>query len=118
MARPESSHTKFSKKKTEVGIPATGTAVANAIVDSIQAYIYDYVGFNAEEGEIGRVFFTRLLKDWLEFDINDRTKFDATMASGFTLLASQKHIKPKVEIKQAQPFVKRYSNKGIMSKLI
>jgi hypothetical protein len=40
------------------------------------------------------------------------------MASGFALLASQKHIKPKVEIKQAQPFVKRYSNKGIMSKLI
>jgi hypothetical protein len=65
MARPESTHTKFSKKQTEVGIPATGTAVANAIVDSIQAYIYDYVGFNAEEGEIGRVFFTRLLKDWL-----------------------------------------------------
>ena len=51
-------------------------------------------------------------------DPNNRTKFDATMASGFALLASQKHIKPKVEIKQAQPFVKRYSNKGIMSKLI
>ena len=40
------------------------------------------------------------------------------MASGFTLLATQKHIKPKVEIKITQPFVKQYSNQGIMSKLI
>ena len=118
MARPESTHTKFSKKQTEVGIPATGAAVANAIVDSIQAYIYDYVGVNEETGSIGRVFFTKLLKDWLEFDINNRTKFDATMASGFTLLASQKHIKPKIEIKTTSPFVRQYSNSGKVSKLI
>tara|TARA_R100001594_G_scaffold150599_1_gene212596 strand:- start:6365 stop:7891 length:1527 start_codon:yes stop_codon:yes gene_type:complete len=118
MARPESTHTKFSLKQKEVGIPATGSAVANAIVDSIQAYIYDYVGVNEEEDEIGRVFFINLLKDWLEFDINDRTKFDATMASGITLLASQKKIKPKTEIKQTQSFVRKYSNTGVMSKLI
>ena len=118
MARPESTHTKFSRKQTEVGIPATGSAVANAIVDSIQAYIYDYVGVNDETGDVGRVFFPRLLKDWLEFDVNDRTKFDATMASGFTLLASQKYIKPKLEIKTIEPFVRKYKNSGKISKLI
>ena len=64
------------------------------------------------------MFFINLLKDWLEFDINNRTKFDATMASGIALLASQKKIKPKVEIKQTQSFVRRYSNNGVMSKLI
>tara|TARA_R110002012_G_scaffold230276_1_gene402967 strand:- start:2573 stop:4594 length:2022 start_codon:yes stop_codon:yes gene_type:complete len=117
MARPESTHTKFSKKQTEVGIPATGLAVANALVDSIQAYVYDYVGIN-EEGAIGRVFFYELLKDWLEFDVNNRTKYDASMASGFTLLAAQKHIKPKVEIKTTQPFVRKYSNNGKISKII
>ena len=40
------------------------------------------------------------------------------MASGIALLASQKKIKPKVEIKQTQSFVRRYSNNGVMSKLI
>ena len=117
MARPESTHTKFSKRQTEVGIPATGVAVANAIVDSIQAYVYDYVGVNSE-GAIGRVFFYNLLKDWLEFDVNNRTKYDASMASGFTLLASQKYIKPKVEIKSTQPFVHKYNNNGKISKRI
>ena len=117
MARPESTHTKFSKKQTEVGIPATGAAVANAIVDSIQSYVYDYVGIN-EDGHIGRVFFYELLKDWLEFDVNNRTKYDASMASGFTLLASQKYTKPKVEIKTSQPFVRKYSNNGKISKII
>ena len=117
MARPESTHTKFSKKQTEVGIPATGLAVANALVDSIQSYVYDYVGIN-EEGAIGRVFFYELLKDWLEFDVNNRTKYDASMASGFTLLATQKHIRPKIEIKTTQPFVRKYSNNGKISKII
>lgn len=118
MARPESTHTKFSRRQTEVGIPATGSAVANAIVDSIQAYVYDYVGVNEDTGEIGRVFFYELLKDWLEFDVNNRTKFDASMASGFTLLASQKYIKPKQEIKTIAPFVRKYSNDGKISKRI
>ena len=118
MARPESTHTKFSIKQREVGIPSTGPAVANAIVDSIQAYIYDYVGVNSETGDVGRVFFINLLKDWLEFDITDRTRFDATMASGITLLATQKHIKPKIEIKPTQQFVHVYNTSGKMSKLI
>jgi hypothetical protein len=117
MARPESTHTSFSRKQTEVGIPATGVAVANAIVDSIQAYVYDYVGVN-EDGDIGRIFFYELLKDWLEFDVNNRTKHDASMASGFTLLASQKHIKPKIKISTKLPFVRKYSNNGKISKII
>lgn len=118
MARPESTHTTYSRKQKEVGIPATGSAVSNAIVDSIQAYVYDYVGVNEETGEIGRVFFYELLKDWLEFDVNNRTKFDASMASGFTLLASQKHVKAKVEVKTLSPFVHKYSNNGKLSKRI
>ena len=79
--------------------------------------MYDYIGVN-EEGEIGKLFFYELLKDWLEFDVNNRTKHDASMASGFTLLASQKHVKIKVEIKTKHPFVHKYSNNGKISKRI
>ena len=59
-----------------------------------------------------------LLKDWLEFDVNNSTKHDASMASGFTLLASQKHIKPKIKISTTLPFVRKYSNNGKISKII
>ena len=40
------------------------------------------------------------------------------MAAGITLLAAQKNIKPKIEKKVFIPFVKTYSNNGVISKLI
>lgn len=95
MARPESTHTKFSKtRQSEVGLPTTGQAVISALIDATQAYIYDYVGI-LEDGTMGNVFFYELLKDWLEFEATNRTKYDASMAAGITLLAAQKNIKVK-----------------------
>ena len=67
---------------------------------------------------MGNLFFYNLLKDLLEFDATNRTKFDASMAAGITLLAAQKNIKPKIEKKVFIPFVKTYSNNGVISKLI
>ena len=116
MARPESTHTKFSKtRQLEVGLPTTGQAVISALIDATQAYIYDYVGI-LEDGTMGNVFFYELLKDWLEFEATNRTKYDASMAAGITLLAAQKNIKVKKEPKKYIPFVRKYSNYGIMSK--
>jgi len=118
MARPESTHTKFSKtRQTELGLPTTGQAVISAMTDALQAYVYDYIGIR-EDGTMGNLFFYNLLKDLLEFDATNRTKFDASMAAGITLLAAQKNIKPKIEKKVFIPFVKTYSNNGVISKLI
>ena len=33
--------------------------------------------------------FKELLLDWLNFDINNTTKFDAAMAAGYTLIADK-----------------------------
>ena len=41
------------------------------------------------ETNIDKVYFTSLLKDWLEFDITKTTKFDAAMAAGYTLIADK-----------------------------
>jgi len=118
MARPESTHTKFSKtRQTELGLPTTGQAVISAMTDALQAYVYDYIGIR-EDGTMGNLFFYNLLKDLLEFDATNRTKFDASMAAGITLLAAQKNIKPKIEKKVFIPFIKTYSNNGVISKLI
>jgi hypothetical protein len=37
-----------------------------------------------------KVFFKDCLTDWLEFDINNTTKFDVAMAAGYTLIADKK----------------------------
>ena len=58
--------------------------------------------------------FKNLLLDWAEFDIENRTKYDATMASGMTLLGSQKHI-PVKKVRKPMHFAKKYNNKGLIS---
>jgi hypothetical protein len=37
-----------------------------------------------------------LLEDWLNFDINNTTKFDAAMAAGYTLIADKGLLKDAV----------------------
>lgn len=52
----------------------------------------DYIEHN-----IDKVYYTELLKDWLEFDITKTTKFDAAMSAGYTLIAD-KYILLKNEL--------------------
>ena len=68
--------------------------------------------------KIGACYFNRLLEDWLEFDIDNRTDYDATMASGITLIAAQKFAAPKIEKRIFSTFIRKYNNNGITSKLI
>ena len=80
--------------------------------------MYDYIGMNDESGEMGKCYFNRLLDDWSRFEPDNRTKYDATVASSLALLASQKHVRKK-EIKVVSlDFIKRYSNNGIISKKV
>jgi hypothetical protein len=39
------------------------------------------------------MYFNRTLEDWINFKIDDRTKFDLTISSGLALLAAQKQVK-------------------------
>ena len=67
--------------------------------------------------EMGNCYFDDLLEDWAEYDITKRTKYDATVSSGLALMAAQKIISKKDKIKQ-KPFVRRYNNAGMFSKLL
>lgn len=118
MDRPESTHTDFSKKQQTKGIPGTGVAVINAQAEAVATYIYDHVGLKPDTGEIGKCYFNRLLDDWSRFDINNRTKFDATISSSLALLASQKFVRIREESPKFVKFVKTYSNRGKLSKKI
>lgn len=68
------------KGQKNYGIAAT-KKTTQAMCEMIEKYIYE---------NINKVYFTDLLKDWANFDIDDTQEFDAAMASGYTLLADSK----------------------------
>ena len=43
------------------------------------------------------MYFNRTLEDWINFKIDDRTKFDLSISSGLALMAAQKNVKQKIK---------------------
>jgi hypothetical protein len=67
------------------------------------------------------MFFNRTLEDWAKFDINKRTKFDASISSGLAVMACQRHLyasKTKREVKKIDFGFSKYNNNGINSKIL
>ena len=121
MNRPDKVWNKLSTAEKEVGgIPNSSEDIKQAHAAAIEMYIQSHVGMNAE-GQFGNCYFNELLNDWAKFDINKRTKHDASISSGLAIMACNRHLyrpnatieKPKLNISIA-----RYSNKGNTSKLI
>ena len=83
-------------------------------------YIQAHVGIKADGGA-GNIYFNETLHDWAKFDINNRTKFDASISSGLAIMACNRHlykpnpntVKQKLNINFA-----RYKQSGSRSKLI
>ena len=68
---------------------------------------------------MGNMFFNRTLLDWANYDISNRTKFDATISSGFAIMANQTYVsKPIRNNKEIMFNFARYSNKGLQSELL
>ena len=61
------------------------------------------------------------MNDWSKFNINNRTKFDASISSGLAIIACNKHsYQPKTNTtKKVLDFgFKKYNNQGNASKII
>ncbi len=121
MNRPDKIWNKLSVAEKEIGgIPNSSEDIKQARASAIEMYIQGHVGMNAE-GQFGSCYFNDLLNDWAKFDINKRTKHDASISSGLAIMANNKHLyrpnaiieKPKLNINIA-----KYTNAGNMSKLI
>jgi hypothetical protein len=123
--RPDKQYNKLTKTERELGgIPNSSEDVKQSHASAIESYIERYVGFDTstqyrDPDEIGSMLFNRTLMDWAKFDINDRTKFDASISSGLAIMANQKHIyiPEKKESKIILNFA-MYSNNGNNSQLI
>ncbi|MEL0115150.1 MAG: hypothetical protein VW894_02455 [Gammaproteobacteria bacterium] len=120
MNRPDKIWNKLSVTEKEIGgIPNTSEDIKQAHAAAIETYIQKHVGFS-EEGA-GNIYFNKTLNDWAKFDINKRTKYDATISSGLAIMACNRHLyhpKPKVERQELGIKIKRFNNKGMHSQII
>jgi hypothetical protein len=123
--RPDKQYNKLSKTERELGgMPNSSEDVKQSHASAIESYIEKHIGFDSagnyrEPDVIGNMPFTKTLEDWAKFDINDRTKFDASISSGLAIMANQKHlyVPEKKESKIIINFA-RYSNDGTNSQII
>jgi hypothetical protein len=125
MNRPDKTYTKLSKTERELGgIPNTSEDVKQAHASAIESYIEKYVGMDMDgtfrdDDTMGTMPFVRTLEDWAKFDINNRTKYDASISSGLAIMACQKHLyTPQKKESKIKVTFARYSNTGTLSEII
>ena len=120
MNRPDKTWNKLSPTEKEIGgIPNSGQDIIQAHAAAIETYIENYVGVQGDNH--GDMYFQRTLNDWARFNINDRTKHDASISSGLAIMACNRHMySPIYETdKRSVPLnFKKYNNSGNTSKII
>ena len=120
MNRPDKIYNKLSVAEREIGgIPNSSEDIKQAHAAAIESYIEDYVG--AGQNGYGNVYFQRTLEDWAKFNINNRTKYDASISSGLAIMACNKNKYTPIHKVQNQPVnlsFGKYDNTGSISKII
>lgn len=118
--RPDKVWNKLSPAEKEIGgIPNSSQDIVQAHAAAIESYIEDHVGLNGDE--YGTMYFQKTLEDWARFNINNRTKHDASISSGLAIMACNKHrYVPTADVKKGSVPLnfKKYSNEGYNSKII
>ena len=121
MTRPDKYWNKLSTSEKEIGgIPNSSEDIKQAHAAAVEMYIQQHVG-HLGNGEYGNIYFNKTLNDWSRFDINKRTKFDATISSGLAIMACNRHLyapNVKVEKPKLNINIAKYTNTGSVSKLI
>jgi hypothetical protein len=119
MNRPDKVWNKLSPTEKEIGgIPNTSEDIKQAHAAAIESYIEDHVG-RLETG-MGDMYHQKTLEDWSRFNINNRTKHDASISSGLAIMACNKNRYVPVakrEKKSMHLGIKKYDNSGYISKI-
>tara|TARA_E500000331_G_scaffold217628_1_gene208643 strand:- start:2439 stop:3530 length:1092 start_codon:yes stop_codon:yes gene_type:complete len=119
MNRPDRVWNKLSSTEKEIGgIPNTSEDIKQAHAAAIESYIETYVGRTTEG--YGDMYFQKTLEDWSQFNINNRTKYDACISSGLAIMACNKNRYTPVATrlkKYVDLGIKKYDNKGYVSKI-
>ena len=119
MNRPDKVWNKLSPTEKEIGgIPNTSEDIKQAHAAAIESYIEEHVG-QLEEG-MGDMYHQKTLEDWAGFNINNRTKYDASISSGLAIMACNKNRYVPVAKRQVKSMylgIKKYDNSGYISKI-
>jgi hypothetical protein len=120
MNRPDRRLNKLSVTEREIGgIPNSSEDIKQAHAAAIESYIETCVG--QTEAGYGDMYFQRTLEDWGKFNINNRTKHDASISSGLAIMACNKNLYSPVSPVQKKVYdlgIKRYDNRGSSSKIL
>ena len=120
MNRPDKIYNKLSATEKEIGgIPNSSEDIKQAHAAAIEHYIENYVGHL--ENRYGDMYFQRTLDDWSRFNINNRTKHDASISSGLAIMACNKNKYRPVPVRVKQDVnlgIRRYNNNGSISQII
>ena len=121
MNRPDKIWNKLSIAEKEVGgIPNSSEDIKQAHAAAIEMYINDHVGL-LKDGTYGNVYFDETLNDWSKFDINKRTRHDASISSGLAIMACNRHLYKPNPNRDKTPLnlnILKYNNKGFQSTII
>ena len=121
MNRPDKIWNKLSVTEKEVGgIPNSSEDIKQAHAAAIETYIENEVGL-LNNDTYGGMYFQKTLEDWAKFNINNRTKHDASISSGLAIMACNRLKYRPVAKRNNTPVdlgIKRYDNKGLISKII
>ena len=121
MNRPDKIWNNLSVAEKEIGgIPNSSEDIKQAHAAAVEMYIQDHVGVKSD-GTMGALYFNDLLNDWTRFDINKRTKHDATISSGLAIMANNRHLyapNVKIEKPKLNISISKYTNTGHASKII
>ena len=121
MNRPDKIWNKLSTAEKEVGgIPNSSEDIKQAHAAAIEMYINDHVGL-LQDGTYGTMYFNEALNDWARFDINKRTKHDASISTGLAIMACNRHLYKPNPTRESTPLdlgISKYNNKGFSSKII
>jgi hypothetical protein len=121
MNRPDKVWNKLSTTEKEIGgIPNTSEDIKQAHAAAIETYIEKHVGL-LEDGTYGTMYLNRTLNDWSRFDINKRTKFDASISSGLAVMACNRHLYKPIADRSTRTInlgIARYKNSGSRSQIM
>ena len=120
MNRPDKIYNKLSVTEREIGgVPNSSEDMKQSHAAAIETYINDHVGFNNDS--YGNMYFIRTLNDWTKFNLNNRTKHDASISSGLAIMACNKNRYAPISKRTFEPVslqIRRYNNDGVTSKII
>ena len=121
MRRPEPTHTAFSKAhQKEPGIPMTGDAPREALIGALATEVYTNVGWLEKEAMYSKCYINEICLDLIEFEADNWTPYDISVATGLALLGERKFIAHKEvsDEKKIQNFVREYRYKGNRARLV